>query len=236
MKAFLLAAGLGTRLRPLTDDTPKCLVPIGGRPLLHYWLSLLERHGVNEVLINVHHLSGKVQQYLDTQPVNLRIQTFHEAKLLGSAGTVWANRNWVEHEEEFLIAYADNLTNADIGALTRFHREERPVLTVGLFRSDHPSECGIAEMDDNRTIVHFVEKPPNPRGNLANAGIYVAAPTIFDLFGRSIPTDIGFDVLPKLIGRMRGFVLQDYLLDVGTHEKYSQAQRDVARLNIGNTC
>src|SRR5438552_6352658 len=122
MKAVLLAAGRGTRLKPLTDSVPKCLLPIAGRPLLEYWLLLLARHGVTEVLINLHHLPDAVRRFLARSPHGPPVRTVHEPVLLGSAGTLWANRDWVSGEEEFLIACADNLTNADLGSLMRAHR------------------------------------------------------------------------------------------------------------------
>jgi mannose-1-phosphate guanylyltransferase len=233
MKAFLLAAGLGTRLRPLTASAPKCLLPIGGRPLLEYWLLLLARHGVTEVLLNLHHLPEAVRAYLAAAPTpGLTVRTFHEPTLLGSAGTLWANRAWVAGAEDFLIAYADNLTNAHLGDLVAAHRARRPVLTAALFRAPRPQECGIAVLDRDGTIVEFEEKPSRPRGDLANAGLYVTGPRVFDYFEDKYPQDFGFDILPRLVGRMQGIALQDYLLDIGTHDRYAQAQRDVGRLGF----
>ena len=231
-KAFLLAAGLGTRLRPLTETTPKCLVPINGTPLLAYWLALLRRHGITDVLINLHHLAGQVQAYLDTHDFDLQIHTFYEEALLGSAGTLLANRQWVENEEAFLIAYADNLTNADLGALMTFHQQHDLPLTMGLFETNRPQECGIAMLDDEHIVIDFEEKPAQPKTSLANAGIYIASPQIFDYCETGYPQDFGFHVLPKLIGRMKGYPLNAYLLDIGNLERYRRAQEDVRRLGL----
>lgn len=102
MKAILLAAGVGSRLRPLTDHTPKCLVPVGGRPLLAIWFDALVRHGVTEVLLNTHHLADRVGEFVATHtPRGLRVTLFHEPVLLGSAGTVKANRDFVAGEASF---------------------------------------------------------------------------------------------------------------------------------------
>jgi mannose-1-phosphate guanylyltransferase len=232
MKAFLLAAGLGTRLHPLTLSVPKCMLPVGGRPLLDYWLLLLARHGITEVLINLHHRAEDVERYLAENSHGLAVRTFHEPTLLGSGGTLWVNRDWVVGEECFLVAYADNLTNADLSALVRAHRRERPVLTAALWRTDQPREFGIVVLDQAGTIIDFEEKPQRPRGELANAGLYVTGPEVFDYFEERIPLDIGFDVLPRLVGRMTGFVLQEYLLDIGNHERYARANRDVDRLGF----
>ena len=230
MKAFLLAAGLGTRLRPLTDHTPKCLLPIGGRPLLSYWFQLLKGHGVTEVLVNVHHRAADVEGYLEAEPPPVPVRLFHEPTLLGSAGTVKANAAWVAAERDFLVAYADNLTDVDLTSLVDAHRHGPFDLTVGLFRTDRPSECGIATLDERGTIVDFCEKPAEPPSNLANAGIYVASPALLDVIPDTRPADFGFDVLPRLIGRMQGVPLDGFLLDVGTHERYERAQQAVGRL------
>jgi mannose-1-phosphate guanylyltransferase len=225
MRAFLLAAGLGTRLRPLTDTVPKCMMPVDGKPMLYHWFRLLEKHSIDEVLINLHHLPGIVTEYVwrfSSSRPNLQIQLFYEQELAGSAGTVKANAQWIEDETDFLIAYADNLTNADLTRLIRFHRSKRPVLTMGLFHSDYPQGCGIAKMDDDGLIVDFVEKPQNPRSDMANAGIYVASPGLLNYIPDGF-ADLGHDVLPKLVGRMYGCEVKGFLRDIGTMENYSKA-------------
>lgn len=222
MKAFLLAAGLGTRLRPLTYTLPKCLLPVGGEPLLAIWFRLLREHGVTEVLVNTHYLRELVEQWIATSSEKPEVLTSYEPTLLGSAGTVWSHRRWVEKETLFLICYADNLTDVDLSALMAEHRPET-VLTMGLFRSDNPRECGIAELDASGVIVDFVEKPNHPKSPWANAGIYVASPLLFDYIVES-DQDFGRDVLPRLVGTMRGCPIRGYLRDIGTLESYGLAQ------------
>ncbi|MDP7024913.1 MAG: nucleotidyltransferase family protein [Kiritimatiellia bacterium] len=134
MKAFLLAAGKGTRLRPITDTRPKCLVEINGTPLLEIWLRQFAAAGVNDVLINTHHLPDQVREYVDTRTDPLpRVTLFHEETLIGSAGTVAANREWIGDDEEFLVVYADNLTDVDLRDLIAFRAEKtergRPQIT-----------------------------------------------------------------------------------------------------------
>lgn len=234
MKAFLLAAGLGTRLRPLTDTVPKCLVPIAGRPLLSYWMTLLARHGFDDVRINVHHLPKPVRAFARTC-ARPRLTVFEEPVLLGSGGTIRANREWASDGKPFLIAYADNLTNADLSALMAVHRRHRPLLTMGLFRSDEPTRCGIAEVEGDESdglIVGFEEKPPHPRSNLANAGLYVTDARIIDRIPETRPADFGHDVLPALAGSMRGHLLRGRLIDVGTRASYEQAQREASLLGL----
>lgn len=236
MKAILLAAGLGTRLRPYTDDRPKCLVPINGEPLLAIWLALLAKHNIEDVLINTHHHADKVVDFIERtrKRSGLRITLVHEPELLGSAGTVWANKGFVKTDTDFVIAYADNLTDADLTGLITFHRSYAHmdgVLTMGLFRAPKPKVCGIAELAENGRIKSFVEKPPNPRGDLANAGIYVASSRLFEIMAKARQGvtegvfDFGFHLLPALAGKMYGYEIKQYLKDIGTIEAYRQARQ-----------
>lgn len=234
MKAFLLAAGLGTRLRPLTDTIPKCLVPVAGRPLLSYWMTLLARHGFDDVRINVHHLAEPVRAFARavTYP---RVTVFEEPVLLGSAGTIRANRAWFADGEPLLVAYADDLTNVDLSALMDVHARRRPLLTMGLFRADEPGRCGIAELDGDESdaaILSFEEKPVRPKSNLANAGIYVTDVRITEYIPDLIPADFGQHVLPGLVGQMRGHLLNGQLIDVGTWASYARAQTEAPRLGL----
>lgn len=230
MKAFLLAAGLGTRLRPLTDTTPKCMLPIGGRPLLEIWLDSLQKAGVDEVLLNLHHLPDVVSAYLESRSGGPGVTTVFEPELLGSAGTLMANRVWVQDEDFFLVCYADNLTDFDLGALVGAHRASRPAATWALFRTDYPSACGIVELDADDNIVGFVEKPSQPVSNLANAGLYAFDPAVLSELSGPPPQDIGFNLLPHLVGRSKGLLVEGYLRDIGTPESYARAQQDwVAR-------
>lgn len=227
MKAILLAAGLGTRLRPITDTLPKCLVPIDGRPLLAWWLDLLREHGVTDVLVNLHHLPDRVLEFTEQYAGPVRITTVMEETLLGSAGTLHANRWFVADEDQFYILYADNLTDANLTALRRFNDSHPSPLTVGLFHAENPSACGIATLDDDGTIVEFHEKPEHPAGDLASAGLFVARRELFDSIAPDrAPYDFGTHVMPLLVGRMNGTPIQGYLRDVGTLESLERAERE----------
>ena len=229
MKAFLLAAGLGTRLRPLTDTVPKCLVPIKGRPLLGWWLELLAKHKIDEVIINTHYLSEQVSEYIalhNSGGKSPRAIEFYEPKLLGSGGTVKANQDFVKDEECFLICYADNLTDIDLTAIIESHKKNEAKLTMALFRSPNPEQCGIARMDPEGRIIGFEEKPEKPKSNLANGGVYVADADIFEAIPDSKFSDFGKDVLPKLVGDMYGWETKSFILDIGTPENYKKAQKE----------
>lgn len=227
MKAFLLAAGLGTRLRPLTNETPKCLIPINGKPLLVYWIELMESHGIDEVLINLHYLPEKVKTFIENHAsTSLTFKLFEEPQLLGSAGTLRENKAFVKGEDDFFIFYADNLTNMNLSELLNFHRQKQHNFTMALNRVEHPSICGIAAMNSDNTIVSFVEKPQFPTSNLANTGVYIAKPEILDLIPSKTPVDIGFDLLPQLVGKMAGWETTNFLIDIGTFDNLHKAEKE----------
>jgi mannose-1-phosphate guanylyltransferase len=226
VKAFLLAAGRGSRLRPITDTTPKCLVEIDGRPLLDIWLHSLAAAGVTEVLLNTHHLAGQVVAHTRRWNASPTVHVVHEKSLLGSAGTLRANRDFVAGEDLFLALNADNLTDYDLRRLVQAHRSHAPVATLTVFAAPQPRECGVFELDGD-LVVGFEEKPARPRSNLANAGMYVFDPRVLDELDDDRPKDIGFDLLPQLVGRARAVSIGgSYFLDIGTPAALERARTD----------
>lgn len=229
-RALILAGGLGTRLRPLTDTVPKCLVPIGGRPLLDYWIDSLARAGVERARINTHYLAETVRAKI--AEINSRsaiaLEETYEPELLGSAGTVHANRDLADDTEDLLIIYADNLSDVDLAQFTAFHRGHGAPFSMLLFHAPNPRACGIATLDADATITEFVEKPDVPASDLANAGVYVVTADVFREIADLNTFDLGFDVLPKFVGRMKGFVHDGYHRDIGNAEALAQAETDVA--------
>ena len=231
-KALLLAGGLGTRLRPITETVPKCLVPVAGRPMLDYWLDALERAGIGEVLLNTHHHRDQVRAYIGRANAarSLQVVEAWEPELLGSAGTVHANRAWAEGADEIVVIYADNLSTVDLGELLAFHRGHDDPMTMLLFRTPYPRQCGIATLDAEGRITAFVEKPEVPESDLANAGLYVVDAEAWREIADMAAFDFGFDVIPRFVGRMRGLAFDGYHRDIGTHEALAAAEADAARL------
>jgi mannose-1-phosphate guanylyltransferase len=223
VKAFLLAAGVGSRLRPVTDATPKCMLVFGGRPLLDIWLDEFDRAGVDEVLINLHHLPDVVLRHLAARTAPPAVRTFFEPELLGSAGTLMANRHWVESEEFFLACYADNLTDFDLRSLIEAHRKHGAVATLAVFHSERPSAGGVVELDAEGTVIGFVEKPSEPVSDLTNAGMYAFHPGVLDEIDGTPPADIGYHLLPRLVGRAHAVMVEGYFRDIGTAEAYRRA-------------
>jgi mannose-1-phosphate guanylyltransferase len=224
MKAFLLAAGVGSRLKPLTDTTPKCLVPIKGKPLLQIWLELLQKHGITEVLINMHARAEAVRRFLAGRFSALEIKLVEEYHLLGSAGTLAVNRDWIGGDADYWVLYADVLTNVRLEKLLRFHLHHPSAATLGVYRVPDPKRCGVVATDQTGRVVAFIEKPKDPSGDLAFAGILIGTQALLDAIPPKRPADIGFDVLPRLVGQMFAYPIDDFLLDIGTIENYTHAQ------------
>ncbi len=229
-RALLLAGGLGTRLRPLTETTPKCLIDVAGKRMLDYWVAALDRAGIKAALLNTHHHAEQVRDYI--AEVNARggvqLTEAYEPELLGSAGTVHANRDWAEGE--VIVIYADNLSDIDLGAFTEAHAAHDQPMTMALFDTPYPEKCGIATLDDTGLVTEFIEKPANPASNLANAGLYVLDRSAWYEIADMDVFDFGFDVIPAFVGRMHGYRHPGYHRDIGTHESLAIAEADAPGL------
>lgn len=227
MRALLLAAGLGTRLRQLTTIIPKCLLPINGRPLLEYWLKYLSETGVAPVLVNLHYLPNVVQEYLVKDPFTSQISTVYEETLLGTGGTLLHNREFFGEEPTMLI-HADNLCSCDFRAFISSHYE-RPTnteITMMTFTTPTPQTCGIVELDARGVVKAFYEKAENPPGNLANAAVYIVQPSVFEFLASLEKSVIDFstEVLPHYLGRINTYHNAIYHRDIGNIESLIKAQ------------
>ena len=222
MRALLLAAGFGTRLRPLTNTIPKCLVPIKGEPLLGIWLRRLSASGLGPFLVNTHYLSDRVTDYLQSSPYRDQVTVVHEERLLGTAGTLAANIRFFDDQGGLMI-HADNYCLADFGAFVQSHKN-RPagcVMTMMTFRTNEPSSCGIVELDERGVVQGFHEKQPNPPGDLANGAIYALGPDLLTLMSTefSDASEFSTEVLPRLLGRIFTYETSELLVDIGTPER-----------------
>ncbi len=235
VKVLLLAAGLGTRLYPLTERVPKCLVPIAGRPLLDYWFDRLAEAGLREVLINTHHLAGLVRAYIRriNESGEFSVTEAFEPHLLGSAGTVRANRSFADDADHCLIVYADLFSDVDLSDFLRFHRSHGDPFTMLLFRAPDPRACGIAELDAEGRIIAFEEKPRHPASHLANGGVYAVTADAYREIADMNRFDIGYQVLPAFVGRMRGWEWSGYHRDIGSPEALRRASEDAPLVLAG---
>ena len=230
MKAIVLAAGMGTRIRSRIGPVPKVMAPIHGHPLLEITLELLRTHGVSEVHINLYYLPEVVTRYFgDGSQFGVRIVYHLEDRLWGTAGSV--ARMASECDGAFFVLYGDVLTDLDLASMLVAHRAQSAEATVALYRVSNPSECGIVELDDKNSIIGFHEKPSldEVRSNLANAGVYVLNPSVLDLVPPQTFCDFGLHFFPRLLAEEKqilGYPVPKgtFLLDIGTPANYDEAQ------------
>jgi mannose-1-phosphate guanylyltransferase len=231
VRALLLAAGLGTRLRPLTDQWPKCLMPINKRPLLEYWLRTLNVVGVQDVLVNTHFHAGEVNKFLGRAEFAGWVRSVHEKELLGTAATIRANAEFFCGYAT-LVIHADNWCQCDFGDFISFHLHRRPaqcLITMMTFNSDDPQSCGIVETDDHGVVVAFHEKILNPPSKRANAAVYMMQPEVLEWLGQNPKvTDFSTEVLPRFIGRIATWHNTDIHRDIGTLPALRAAQKDIS--------
>ena len=229
IRALLLAAGFGTRLRPLTKTTPKCLMSIAGQPLLGHWLKNLEACGCTDALINTHYLAEQVHEYLNKRPKGgMGIHSIYETKLLGTAGTLLANKDFFKGSTGLLI-HADNATDFDLRELIEAHhqRQDGCLITMLTFNTDNPSSCGIVEIDDQHIVQAFHEKIAEPPGYRANGALYAFGQEFLEYLNlmNPMPSDFSTEVIPKLLGRIQTKHTNRTYLDIGTPETLSLAQK-----------
>jgi len=233
MRVVLLAAGLGTRLRPLTKTIPKCLVPVKGMPLLGIWLERLTQADIGPFLVNTHYLAEQVEAFIGASPYRDQVTLVHEPELSGTAGTLIANLDFFKGEDGMLI-HADNYCLADFRAFVQAHRQRPPecVMTMMTFRTETPSSCGIVELDDRGAVVGFHEKVANPPGNLANGAIYILSAELLKTLGKELPAakDFSTEVLHRFLGRIYTYETLEPFIDVGTPESYARASACVVSM------
>jgi NDP-sugar pyrophosphorylase family protein len=231
VRALILAAGEGTRLRPLTLDRPKPMLAVGEKPLIEHLIALLRAHGVTEIAINLHYRPWTIVEHLgDGTRLGVSITYSYEEQLLGSAGA--AKRLEWYFDQTFLVLYGDVLTDIDLRAIVEHHRSRGAIATLALYHVPDPERCGIVELADGGRITRFVEKPPPDLGvgNLANAGVYVLEPAVLGLVPGDRPYDFGQDLFPRLLRLglpLFGRPADGYVLDIGSPERYAQADADV---------
>jgi mannose-1-phosphate guanylyltransferase len=229
IRALFLAAGLGTRLRPLTDSWPKCLMPIGGRPLLEYWLQTVHSAGIKNVLVNTHFHAHHVKSFLQRERFKDWVNTVHEDNLLGTAGTLRANADFFRGTTTLLV-HADNWCQCDFGAFVHYHVNQRPahcLITMMTFDTDSPQSCGIVEIDHLGVVKAFHEKVAAPPGIRANAAIYLLEPELIDwLEFHPGLSDFSTEVLLHFIGRIATWHNTDIHRDIGALSSLRAAQLD----------
>ena len=229
IRALLLAAGLGTRLRPITSRMPKCMVTIGGEPLLGRWLRQLEDAGCQSALVNTHYLAEQVESFLKGwEGSTMTVQYIREPKLLGTAGTLLANKEFFEGATGLLI-HADNVMGGNVKDFLTAHqrREACTQLTMLTFSTETPNSCGIVEVDNDLVVHEFHEKVEQPPSNRANGAMYAFEQGFLDRLNsiEPVPSDFSTEVIPRMLGQIQSWHTHEIYLDIGTPESLMKAQK-----------
>jgi len=230
MKAMILAAGVGSRLDPLTRQTPKPMVPIVNKPVITHIIDDLKHHGVTEIMVNLHYLGDVIADYLgDGARFGIPITCVQEDQLWGDAGSVKRAEEFFR-DGTFVVVGGDDISDMDLSALFHFHAENKATGTIALTEVDDPSQFGIVLTDDDGRINRFLEKPKGEVfSKTANTGVYVLEPEVFDLIPPGTFYGFGNDVFPKLLASGKpfyGFRTQSYWKDVGNIGVYKQTNFD----------
>ena len=229
LRALLLSAGFGTRLRPITNKIPKCLVEINNKPILEHWLTKLEEINCEKVLINSHYLHSQVSEYLlNRKKSAMIIELKYEKQLLGTAGTLLKNYKFFENSK-ILMIHADNMTDFDISSFIDFDAQKRDkcVLSMLTFKTNKPNSCGIVVTDKNMVLRQFYEKPNNPPTNIANCAIYIFQDDFINLLLKDFPDvkDFSTEVIPNYLGKIMTFYTDQEFIDIGTPESLKLARQ-----------
>ena len=236
MQAVIMAGGEGSRLRPLTSNMPKPMLPVVNRPMMEHIIKLLQRHGITDVVATVQFLSSVIRNYFgDGSDVGVSLSYTTEEVPLGTAGSVLAAAEFLDGP--FYVVSGDALTDLDLHEVADFHRANGASATIVLKRVPDPVEFGIVMTDDGGRVERFLEKPSWGQvfSDTINTGIYVLEPDILDLIPPDQPFDFSSDLFPLMLEKglpIYGFVTDDYWTDVGTTSAYLQAHFDVLSRSV----
>ena len=227
MKAMILAAGVGSRLDPLTRAIPKPMVPIVNRPVIEHIVHDLKKHGFTEIRINLHYLGDVIQEYLgDGSKFGVKISYSQEDKLWGDAGSVKRSQDFFG-SETFMVVGGDDISDINLSEVVAFHKSKKATSTITLTAVDDPSQFGIVITEEDGRISRFLEKPKGEDvfSNTANTGVYLFEPEVFDLIPADTFYGFGNDVFPQLLAAgkpLYGFLSDAFWKDVGNLQVYRQ--------------
>lgn len=240
MKALILAAGSGTRLRHLTARRPKPILPVHGKPLLQHTIEWLRRFGIHQIAVNLHHHPEAIVDFFgDGSRFGVALEYSYEASLLGTAGAAKHLEYFLD--ETFVVVYGDVFTNLDLGRLMLAHVQHLTAdwaghpnvsmcLTMALYSVPNPEECGIVEVDSRGRVTRFVEKPKPGQvlTDQAFSGIMVCQPGVLVSVPLDTPFDFGYDLIPKLLVQGAPLFAQavrpdEFVIDIGTLGGYLRA-------------
>ena len=233
MKSIIMAGGFGTRLRPLTNNLPKPMVPMANRPILEHIIELLKKTSITALAALLYFQPEKIIDHLgDGASLGVKIDYITATEALGSAGAVGsAMRRWKDDETTLVIS-GDVLTDLDIKAAVEFHRKKKAIATIVLTRVDNPLPFGIVITDKNGRIIRFLEKPSwgEVFSDTINTGIYILEKEVLDYLPEGVEFDFSKELFPALLANKKpiyGYVAEGYWKDVGSLEEYRAANIDI---------
>jgi mannose-1-phosphate guanylyltransferase / phosphomannomutase len=232
MKAIIIAGGMGTRLRPLTYNTPKPIVPLANRPFILHQIDLLRKFGITDIILNLHYLSDNIKKIFDDEKkMGVKISYSMENDPLGTAGAV-KNAEEFFDDKPMLVFNGDILTDINLGKMIQFHEEKKAKVTIALTHVDNPTIYGLVITDADSRVLEFREKPTWEQVvvNTINAGIYIVDPEIFKDVPRGKPHSFERQLYPLLLEkkeRVYGYKTDAYWMDIGDPVKYLQAHHDI---------
>lgn len=241
MKAVVMAGGEGSRLRPLTLERPKPMLPVVNRPVLGHILYLLKQHGIVDIVMTLQYLAAQIQDFFgDGKAFGVNIEYVVEESPLGTAGSVKNAQTRLSKDEPFLVISGDALTDFDLTGLVEYHRRRQALLTMALYHVPNPLEYGIINIHDDGRVAQFLEKPRwgSVTSDTVNTGIYVVEPEVLSRIPAGRPVDWSRQVFPQMLARgepLYGYIAEGYWCDVGTLSEYQRANFDLLNgaLNLG---
>jgi len=233
MKAIVLAAGKGERLKGVLDGLPKPMVRVNGRPVLEQNIEWLAGYGIKDIYVNLHHLPHMIKECLgDGSRWGVDITYSHEPTLLGTAGAARkiADECWGSADDAFLVAYGDNLYDCDLGSIIESHNVKGGVASMAVYEKDDVSQSGIVVLDGDDRVVSFIEKPRPEEvvSHLVNAAIYILEPEVLNYIPAGKPLDFGRDVFPEMIQageKVYGITMKGNLTAIDTPELLKESTK-----------
>ncbi len=244
MRAVIIAGGSGTRLRPLTYNIPKPVIPLFNRPFLIYQIELLKAHGITEIIINTHYLHSQLKDILEEQKdPGIKLYYSFEHSPMGTAGAVKLAESYFD-DEPVMVLNGDVLTDINLTSVIEQHKKNKADATIALTRVKDPTAFGLVFTDENNRVTRFLEKPSYDEAttNTINAGVYLINPELFKFVPQNEPYSFERGLFPLILNLEKNFmayISDDYWLDIGTPEKYFQAHHDALleriKINIPGT-
>jgi NDP-sugar pyrophosphorylase family protein len=230
MKVFILSAGLGTRLKPLTDDKPKVMVKIGGKPILEHLIKLCAHHGFTDIIVNLHYLSDVVTQYFENgDKFGVNISYSHEKKIMGGAGALKHAQDLLK-EEPFFVLNGDVITTLNLSKMAQFHQEKQGIGSFLVHQTDHPYDSDLVEYDDNFLVKRFFRSQPGEKVNpISKTGTHIFKPEVLDYIPNNQKYSLEKQLIPDLLSKSKklyAYYSDEYSKDMGTHERLKQVKID----------